>query len=99
MPTPDEIIAGDISAQGLKKSELLSNVKRILSTHGVCVIRGVLDHAVVCALRDAAQERMYELQRLLLLKSTLAQEGSVEVRFKEVVERDGGRCDVRFKYV
>ena len=97
MPTPAHIVAGDISQRETKKSELFRRAGELLSAHGVCVIRNAFDADVITALRAAAQQRMYEVQRLLLLHGMLSQNGSVDVRFKEVVERDGGRCDMRLK--
>lgn len=69
-----------------------------LASDGFCLLRDVLDPPTLEAVRSSAQERLSELLRALLLQQVVKLQqgdGPVATRFQELVERDGGRLDIR----
>lgn len=65
-----------------------------LATDGVCHMSGVLDAVALDECQTHASERLYAILRHMLLKQVMS-ETSEPSRYQEVVERDGGRLDVR----
>ena len=69
-----------------------------LREEGLCHIKCLLTMSELDACREAASERLGGVLRALLLKQVLQiKDGDdpLPTRFVEVVERDGGRLDVR----
>ena len=65
-----------------------------LATDGVCHMSGVLDAGALDECQTHASKRLYAILRHMLLKQVMS-ETSEPSRYQEVVERDGGRLDVR----
>ncbi|KAL1526512.1 hypothetical protein AB1Y20_015222 [Prymnesium parvum] len=73
---------------------------RLLHEHGVCWIEGVLAPDAVETCRTAALDRFAEVLRTLVLLQAMRTHSDSPppaIRYGEVVERDGGRYDVRHK--
>ena len=71
-----------------------------LSSEGVAWVRGALATDVAAELHAAAAERFAEVLRAVIVRSVVQQRDGLApapVRYAEVVERDGGRFDVRHR--